>query len=427
MKNHLSRITVKTFLALVFTVFTLSPGLKAQDGAKLFKQKCAVCHDSHGSKVLTGPGLQGVFDRVPPGDWINRWILNNEKMIKAGDPYGNKIWLANNKATMTVFESELTDKDVDAIVAFLKAPLPETTTTGGGGGTTGGAVVEVKGGIEPLYLVLGVIVILAILLVTLRSVRTSLQNNSNLKEGKSEAPDVTFWQEVKDWISGHRRLTGVIVIVISFIGMKGCWDACFNIGVYYDWKTQKGYKPEQPIRFSHKLHAGDNEISCQYCHSSVEKSRHASIPSVNICMNCHKGISTGPQYGEKEIAKIYEAAGFDPKTAKYDESKQNPLQWIKVHNLPDHVYFNHSQHVVVGKIECATCHGDVKNMTVAEQKSPLTMKWCVDCHRKTDVAMQGNAYYDRLHKALKEKYAGQYDVKFTVEKIGGLECAKCHY
>jgi hypothetical protein len=144
-------------------------------------------------------------------------------------------------------------------------------------------------------------------------------------------------------------------------------------------------------------------------------------------MNCHKGIQSGPQYKEKEIAKIYEAAGFDPKTMTYDRKKENPLAWIKVHNLPDHVYFNHSQHVVVGQIECATCHGDVKSMTVAEQKAPLTMKWCIECHRKTEVAMKGNAYYDRLHAALKEKYAGQFDVKFTVEKIGGLECAKCHY
>ena len=144
-------------------------------------------------------------------------------------------------------------------------------------------------------------------------------------------------------------------------------------------------------------------------------------------MNCHKGIQTGPQYQGKEIGKIYEAAGFDPKTLAYDDSKQNPLKWIKVHNLPDHVYFNHSQHVVVGKIDCATCHGNLKEMTVAEQKAPLTMKWCIDCHRKTEVVMEGNAYYDRLHKALKEKYAGQYDVKFTVDKIGGLECAKCHY
>lgn len=427
MKNQTSRIPLKAVIALVFTVFSFTSTVQAQDGAKLFKQNCAVCHTTTDVK-LTGPGLKGVFDRAPKGDWMHKWIMNSEKMIKSGDAYANKIYNDNGKASMTVFEGTLTDKDVDAIIAYIKAPPVEVAgNKGTDTGVSGGQAAEVKGGIDPLYLILGSIVILAILMVALRSIRTALQNTVNRAEGKEETPDTTFWQEVKNWISGHRRLVGVICIILVFVGMKGCWDACFNIGVYYDYRTQKGYKPEQPIKFSHKLHAGDNEIDCKYCHSSVEKSRHAGIPSVNICMNCHKGISSGPQYKEKEIAKIYEAAGFDNKTGTYDESKQNPLKWIKVHNLPDHVYFNHSQHVVVGKIECATCHGDVKSMTVAEQKSPLTMKWCIECHRKTEVAMEGNAYYDRLHKALKEKYAGQYDVKFTVEKIGGLECAKCHY
>ena len=144
-------------------------------------------------------------------------------------------------------------------------------------------------------------------------------------------------------------------------------------------------------------------------------------------MNCHKGIQQGPQYGEKEISKIYAAAGFDPKTGTYDKSKENPIKWIKVHNLPEHVYFNHSQHVVVGKQECTTCHGNVKEMTVAEQKSPLTMKWCIECHRKTEVAMEGNAYYDKLHAYLKEKYKGEHLKTFTVAQMGGLECARCHY
>ncbi len=430
MKNQLSRIQLKALLAIVFTVFTFTSHLTAQDGAKLFKQNCAVCHMSHSDQKLTGPGLKGVYDRVQPGSmskdaWLTKWIINNQKLIKAGDAYANKIYNENGKAQMTVFE-DLSEKDVAAILGFIKGPAPkdDTSTTPT---ATSGQEVEVKQTSEPMYVILAIIVILAILLITLRSIRTALQNTTNIKEGKSENPEISLWQEAKEWMSGHRRLMGVFVIIICFVGMKSCWDACFNIGVYYDYRTQKGYKPEQPVRFSHKLHAGDNEIACQYCHSSVEKSRHAGIPSVNICMNCHKGISKGPQYGEKEIAKIYNAAGFDPKTQTYDNSKQNPLQWIKVHNLPDHVYFNHSQHVVVGKIECATCHGNVKEMTTAEQKSPLTMKWCIECHRKTEVAMEGNPYYDRLHKALKEKYAGQYDVKMTVEKIGGLECAKCHY
>jgi cytochrome c553 len=424
MHNNMSHFSLKSLFGAVFLFVAFSFGLKAQDGAKLFKQNCAVCHALTDQK-LTGPGLAGIFDRAPKGDWLKNWILNNEKLIKAGDAYANKIYNDNGKAAMTVFEGQLTDKDVDAILEYVKAPPVAAAAAAPVAGAETNTE-EVKGGIDPLYLLLGAIVIIAIILGALRSVRHSLQNSYNRKEGKEENPDVTFGQEVKNWISGHRRLVGVFVIIIGFSGMKSCWNACYDLGVYYDWETQKGYHPEQPIKFSHKLHAGDNEIACQYCHNSVEKSRHAGIPTVNVCMNCHKGIQTGPQYGEKEIAKIYAASGFDPKTGNYS-NPQNPIKWIKVHTLPDHVYFNHSQHVVVGKQECATCHGDVKKMTTVEQKSPLTMKWCIECHRKTEVAMEGNAYYDKMHKALKEKYKGQYDVKFTVDKIGGLECAKCHY
>lgn len=426
MHNHMSHFSLKSLFGAVFLFFAFSFGLKAQDGAKLFKANCAVCHTLTDQK-LTGPGLAGVFDRVPKGDWMHKWILNSDKVTASGDAYAKKIKGENGNAAMTVFEGTLSDKDVDAIIAFIKTPPPPPGATTGAVATTDGAPAEAKGGIDPLYLLLGAIVLIAIIIGALRSVRQSLQNTYNRKEGKPETGDVTFGQEVKQWISGHRRLVGVFVIIIGFIGMKGCWNACFDIGVYYDWETKKGYKPEQPIKFSHKIHAGDNEIACQYCHNTVEKSRHAGIPSVNVCMNCHKGISkTANEGSEAQIAKIYAAAGFNVKTAQYD-APQNPLKWIKVHNLPDHVYFNHSQHVVVGKQECATCHGDVKKMTVAEQQAPLTMKWCVECHRKTEVAMEGNPYYDRLHKALKEKYKGQYDVKFTVDKIGGLECAKCHY
>ncbi len=427
----MSHFSLKSLFGAVFLIFSFSFGLSAQDGAKLFKQNCAVCH-STGTQKLTGPGLAGVFDRVPkPAEaWMHAWILNNEKVIKSGDAYAVKIFGDNGKAAMTVFEGQLSDKDVDAIIAYVKNPPvavagtsgTTTSSTGPGAGNT-----EEKEGIDPLYLLLGGIVIVAIIAGALRSVRMAMQNAANRSEGKPEEPSLTYWEEIKQWISGHRRLVGVFCIIIICGGMKSCWDACYNIGVYYDWKTQKGYKPEQPIKFSHKIHAGDNEIACQYCHNSVEKSRHAGIPTVNVCMNCHKGIQEGPTTGKTEIAKIYAAAGFDPNTGTYDVNKQNPLKWIKVHNLPDFVFFSHQQHVVVGKQECATCHGDVKKMTVAEQQAPLTMKWCVECHRKTEVAMAGNPYYDRLHAALKEKYKGQYDVKFTVEKIGGLECAKCHY
>lgn len=423
----MSHFSLKSLIGAVLMVICLGSNLNAQDGAKLFKQNCAVCHMSHEEQKLTGPGLKGVFDRAPKGDWIHNWIKNNEKMIKSGDAYANKIFNENGKAAMTVFEGQLNDKDIDAVIAFLKGPAPAKPGPQVASSSAGSAEAGEEGGSNFLYFLLGGIVILAILIGAFRSVRTSLQNSVNRSEGKAENPEITFWQETRMWMSGHRRLMGVFCIIIGCVAMKGCWDACFNIGVYYNWQTKKGYKPEQPIKFSHKIHAGDNEIACQYCHNTVEKSRHASIPSVNVCMNCHKGIQEGPTTGKTEIAKIYAAAGWDVTAQKYDVSKANPIQWIKVHNLPDHVYFNHSQHVVAGKQECATCHGDLKSMTVAEQKAPLTMKWCIECHRKTEVAMDGNPYYDRLHKALKEKYKGQYDVKFTVDKIGGLECGKCHY
>ncbi len=420
--------SLKSLFGAVFLVFSFSFGLTAQDGAKIFKQNCAVCH-SLGDNKITGPGLKDVVGRVPkPADeWLTKWIKNNNKVIATGDAYAKKL-VADNGGTDAMSEFEfLSDADLKSLVEYIKNPPVEVKPGATVGGAGDAQQEEVKGGIDPLYLVLGAVVILAILIGALRSVRHSIKNNQNIAAGKPEEQEVSFMDEVKEWMSGHRRLVGVIAIIILFLGVKSCWNACYDLGVYYKWETQKGYKPEQPIKFSHKIHAGDNEIACQYCHNTVEKSRHAGIPSVNVCMNCHKGIDKTTNPGsEQEIAKIRSAAGFNPKTGAYD-LPSNPIKWLRVYTLPDHVYFNHSQHVVVGKQECATCHGDLKKMTVAEQKNPLTMKWCIECHKKTEVAMEGNPYYDRLHKALKEKYKGQYDVKFTVDKIGGLECAKCHY
>lgn len=424
MIKNISRSALNLLIGVLLTGFTLTNKALAADGKGLFKQNCAVCHTLTDQK-LTGPGLKGVMDRVPPGTWLHDWIKNADKMIKSGNPYANKIYKENGNQAMTVFEGTLSDDDIAAIIEVIKKgeepKIAQTATS-----TTGGEVAqETKGGIDPLYIILAIIVILAILITILRGVRNSLSSVAH--NTPEEELSKTFWQEARDWSKGNRRLIGVFCIILLLIGMRGCWNSLFMVGVYYDKETDKGYKPEQPIKFSHKLHAGDNAIACQYCHNSVEKGRHSGIPTVNVCMNCHKGIQTGPQYAEKEIAKIYAAAGFDPKTGTYDKTKENPIQWIKVHNLPEHVYFNHSQHVVVGKQECTTCHGNVKEMTVVEQKSPLTMAWCIECHRKTDVATEGNAYYDKLHAFMKEKYKGEHRKTFTVAEMGGLECAKCHY
>lgn len=425
--KDISRNALNLFLGLILAGFVSTNHASAADGKTVFKQNCAVCHALTDQK-LTGPGLKGIADRAPKGDWLFNWVKNNEKVIKSGDAYANNIFHANGNMAMTVFEGTLSDDDIKAVIGFILNPPVEqkaAPTVATAGATDSSANQEE--GVNPLYILLASVVILAILIGILRGIRISLQRVTLEKEGEAVPETVSFFQECINWLSNHRRFMAVCIIIIASVLGKMSWNALFRVGVYYDWQTDKGYHPEQPIKFSHKIHAGDNAIACQYCHNSVEKSRHAGIPTVNVCMNCHKGIQEGPTTGTKEIAKIYAAAGFDPKTGTYNESNQNPIQWVKVHNLPDLVYFNHSQHVVVGKVDCAKCHGDVKTMTTVEQRSPLTMKWCIECHRKTEVAMDGNPYYERLHDALKEKYKGQHLKAFTVAQMGGIECGKCHY
>lgn len=410
-------------------------------GKGLFKMHCASCHKF--SSALTGPALENVISRVPSKEWLHKWIHSAAAVIKSGDAYAAKIVAEHGSNGMSEF-GFLTDVEIENIIAYLPTgsdPAPLTST----GGTTGGE--EVANGTEKsgnsIFYILGSIVLLIILINVFRAVRVSLQNEVNRKKGKAEQVEMTFGEEAKKWVATNRRFIGVCAVVLTLVGMRGCWNYCFQLGVYAESKygqyelvipgEGKTYKPEQPIKFSHKLHAGTNEIACQYCHSTVEKSKHAGIPTVNICMNCHKGIQQGPQYGETEIKKIYAASGFNPKTSTYD-GPQNPIKWIKVHNLPDHVSFSHVHHVVVGKQDCANCHGDVKKMTVAEQVSPLTMGWCIDCHRKTEVpglvadanGITANPYYQKLHDNLAEKYKGQ-KMKITVDKMGGIECGKCHY
>ena len=195
---------------------------------------------------------------------------------------------------------------------------------------------------------------------------------------------------------------GVVAFVFGVFVLKTVIDGLYQVGI------QQGYAPKQPIAFSHKLHAGQYEIDCNYCHTGVRKGKSANIPSANICMNCHGQILTE----SPEIQKIYAAI----------ENNQ-PIEWVRVHNLPDLAYFNHAQHVQVGNQECQTCHGEIQEMEIVEQFAPLTMGWCINCHKETNVATRGNAYYDNLV----ELHSQHSKEPLKVEDIGGLECAKCHY
>ncbi|MFI5149928.1 MAG: c-type cytochrome [Bacteroidia bacterium] len=413
---------------LILSLFFLNfQQAQASDGKALFKANCTSCHKASDA-ILVGPGLKGVKDRIPEGDWVHKWVKNSDAMIKSGDSYAKKIFEANGGKQMTAFPA-LSDADIDAIIEYVnpgevivKGPITPTDTP---------KQPEAQG-IDPFWILLIAIGVLLILTLVLRSTKRSLKNVVNEKQGLPAEPERGLWESFKYWCEHNKRIVAVIVIYFICVGVKTCWYSIKDIGVYggtsftqkYDIGISEDYHPSQPINFSHKIHAGDNGIQCVYCHSGAEKSKTAGVPSVNICMNCHKGISETANPGSKEeIAKIYAAAGWNPTTMKYS-GEQKPLVWNKVHVLPDFVFFPHSQHVMVGKVECETCHGNVKEMTTVKQFSPLTMGWCIDCHRTTEVKMEGNPYYEKLHAALKKKYGKQ---PITVANMGGLDCAKCHY
>jgi mono/diheme cytochrome c family protein len=407
-------LAIITFLFLSFLINFSS--VAAEDGAKLFKQNCAVCH-SLGTNKLTGPGLEGVATRVPSDAWLAKWIKNNKAVTASGDAYAKKLMADNGGADMTVF-TDLKDEEIAALVTFIKAPPVVVAPTASTAPVAGAQ--ESDKGVDPLAVLLGIIAFLIVIIGVLRGVRHSLKNLQNEKQGLPEEESKGLYTEIKKYLGAHKRTLAILILfTVGGLISKG-WYAGKEIGIY------EGYHPSQPIAFSHKIHAGDNAINCQYCHSGVERSKTAGIPSVNVCMNCHKGISKGPSgdKGTAEIAKIYDAAGWDAEKMEYNKP-QKPIQWVKVHNLQDFVFFSHQQHVKVGKQECATCHGEVNKMTTVKQFAPLTMQWCIDCHRKTEVpGMKENPYYESLHKKLAEKYKDQ---PLTVDKMGGIECGKCHY
>jgi hypothetical protein len=176
-----------------------------------------------------------------------------------------------------------------------------------------------------------------------------------------------------------------------------------------------GYEPDQPIKFSHAIHAGQNQTDCQYCHSSASFSKSAGIPSLNVCMNCHLIVRNGSHSGTFEIAKIIQA---------YENNE--PVEWIRIHNLPDHAFFSHAQHVGVGKVECQKCHGEVETMDRVKLVNDLSMGWCINCHRETAVDLHSNEFYQNYEELAEKLKDGELD-RISVESIGGIECMKCHY
>ena len=410
--------------ALLGLILILSFTINAQEGKTLFQQNCQSCHAL--DKNLTGPALRGFTARGPWGDReeIYKWVHNPAAYIQ-GNQYTQAL-KAQYGAIMQAFP-QLTNQQIDAIVDYIEtAPAAGTPTDPGGGG--GGGKPESTDGTGAV--IFGVIsLILAIVALIMMQVNSNLKKLSDDREGIMRPEAVPF----------YRNKIYIALLAILFFVVGGYLIGTGAIGL----GRQQGYKPTQPIYYSHKVHAGINQINCLYCHGSAWESKHAAIPSINQCMNCHKAISTyekGPQLydeegneinGTAEIQKLYNYAGYTP-GQPWDASKAKPVEWIKIHNLPDHVYFNHSQHVNAGKVACQSCHGNIQEMDVVEQKAELSMGWCINCHRDSKVDFyntkdsSGNKFYsiyEKLHNDLK---SGKLD-SVTVESIGGTECQKCHY
>lgn len=405
------------FSLLISAVFSFSR-VQAQDGKALFNANCASCHKV--DKDLTGPALMGVEDRWPNKQLLHLWIKNWPAAVATGDPYPVKLkdWSA---AAMNQFPN-LSDADIDAILGYIKSYKPPVAAVP----AAGTAAPKAEGDNSFLF---GVItLIMAIVALLLLQVNANLRKLADEKEGIRSPEPVAFWKN-KTYIG---FTTVILFILAGFFLSKGA----VSLG------RHKNYQPDQPIYYSHKVHAGVNQINCLYCHGGAQDGKHANIPSVNICMNCHMGINEykGEQIyaedgseinGTQQIQKLYEYAGYTP-GKPWDPSKAKPVEWIKIHNLPDHVYFNHSQHVRAGKVACQTCHGEIQKMDQVYQFADLSMGWCVNCHRETKVQFYdsasgtGNKFYSIYEKFHEDLKAGRID-SVTVEKIGGTECQKCHY
>ncbi len=420
-RKILTLIVISLFLSLYSTSFaavavpdvaaTDATGVeRAKAGMALYKANCTACHAI--DRKVVGPALAGVWDRWESEEKIVAWVQNSSKLIASGDAYSNKIFNEYNKSVMTAFP-QLSAAQVMDILIYIKNPGvadPAAAAAPAGDAAAGSGVANKGASNWYIWALVGFLAILAILLW---SVTSKLDKAVREKAGET-VEDVSLDKKIF-----NKKTFKVLMLIGSILLVVNIFNGAIDLG------RSQGYAPDQPIKFSHALHVGQNKIECQYCHSTVEKSKHASIPGTQVCMNCHKYVQQGPKYGKDEIAKIYDYAGWDVDKQKFTEAPKN-IEWVKIHNLPDHVYFNHSQHVKVGGIKCQTCHGKVEEYEVMKQFAPLSMGWCINCHRQTEVKFAENNYYSVFQKYQEELKKGT-KAKVTVEDIGGTECQKCHY
>lgn len=402
-----------------FLVSNVSSGQDMAKGEQIFKTNCTSCHKLGG--VLIGPDLTGVKSRWKGDEKkMHEFVKDPPKFIKS-DPYVQGLYAKYN-AIMT--PQSLSDQEISDVLAYVDAGGKTGTETAGGGAGAGAGDSNGGGGnVAPsvgsaglfglsyagtLVLMLGLFVLLLIIAYTLYRIRTQLKRMGVTHEAEpvEKASREGWLRRNWNWYWKYKNIGYAMTVISTLVFIL------VVIGLYrkaQDLGTEINYAPEQPIKFNHKIHAGQYGIKCQYCHTGVDRGKQANIPPLGTCMNCHNYIKEGPQYGTTEIGKLVKA--YESKT---------PVRWVRIHNLPDHVYFNHSQHVVAGKVQCASCHGAVQEMERVRQVSTLEMGWCINCHRETGVDTS-NPYYTATYSFI-EKHK-----KYTVAQLGGIECARCHY
>ena len=431
--NLFERIKIKEYLRFLFpalviliSFFSSFNALAQEDeaiqaGKKLFNANCAACHKLN--KRAVGPALKGVSAKYDK-EWLYSWIKNSTAMVKSGDAQAVAIYEEYNGSVMTSFP-QLSNEDIDNILVYTDytPPAPVASAAAPVAGTAGQ-----NSGLSNNIILFALVLVFVILVVMLFLVQKTL-----MKIAAASGVDISPEPKPKRtpiWLAFVQNQFLVIVSVILLL----LSSAYFVYGYFMQVGVDQGYMPVQPIHYSHKIHAGANQIECKYCHSSARVSKHSGIPSLNVCMNCHRNIAeyNGEEdlengytkdFYTKEIKKLYAAVGWDETNQQYTGETQ-PVKWVRIHNLPDFVYFNHAQHVEVGEIACQKCHGPVEEMEIMYQYSPLTMGWCINCHRETNVKIENNEYYAKIHEELSKKYGVE---KLTVAQMGGLECGKCHY
>ena len=425
-KSNLYTLLTSKLLAVAVVAMLSIPQLFAQEGdpvagKKLFNANCAACHKLN--KKAVGPALRGVSSKYDR-EWLYTWIKNSSAMIKSGDAQAIAIWEEYNKSAMTAFP-QLSNADVDNIIAYTDYVAPPPPP---GAAPTAGTQVA-SSGVSNNLILAALALVFTVLVVMLFLVNKTLQkiataSGVELVAEEIKEPRRPLW----DTFAKNHFLVFMSVILLLLSSAYFAYGFLMQIGV------DQGYMPVQPIHYSHKIHAGANEIECKYCHSSARVSKHSGIPALNVCMNCHQNIAeyNGEEdldngytkdFYTKEIKKLYAAVGWDEENQQYT-GKTEPVKWVRIHNLPDFAYFNHAQHVQVGQIACQKCHGPVEEMEVMYQYAPLTMGWCINCHRETNVKVEGNEYYTKIHEQLSKKYGVE---QLTAAQMGGLECGKCHY